>query len=187
MLPGFGAPKNPRKWAFDTQGGYTPWDFVHFTDQYNKHEHTFTVEADAMRCYELWKDPTSLVTIFDLITDYTELTEEDGPEMAGMTWYYKMGTYPKLELKTQWKRVEDEPGEVLQIVSVDGMPLSALVAFDAKGPNETEVNFQFAYAMPRELGLFEEPIAVHSHVDFILRGCMDSFKQKAESQRSIEG
>jgi len=41
--------------------------------------------------------------------DYTELTEEDGPEMAGMTWYYKMGTYPKLELKTQWKRVEDEP------------------------------------------------------------------------------
>jgi len=104
----------------------------------------FTVEADAMRCYELWKDPTSLVTIFDLITcvdllrlmppapfgdaipspspgelragegtggrrDYTELTEEDGPEMAGMTWYYKMGTYPKLELKTQWKRVEDEP------------------------------------------------------------------------------
>jgi hypothetical protein len=28
----------------------------------------FTVEADAMRCYDLWKDPNSLVTIFDLIT-----------------------------------------------------------------------------------------------------------------------
>jgi hypothetical protein len=26
-----------------------------------------------------------------------------------MTWYYKMGSYPKLELKTQWKRVQDEP------------------------------------------------------------------------------
>jgi hypothetical protein len=37
------------------------------------------------------------------------LTEDDGPEMAGMTWYYKMGSYPKLELKTQWKRVQDEP------------------------------------------------------------------------------
>lgn len=28
--------------------------------------------------------------------------------MVGMTWYYKMGTYPKLELKTQWQRVQDE-------------------------------------------------------------------------------
>lgn len=28
----------------------------------------FTVETDAMRCYDLWKDPNSLVTIFDLIT-----------------------------------------------------------------------------------------------------------------------
>jgi len=55
------------------------------------------------------------------------------------------------------------------------------------GVRGAQVNFQFAYAMPRELGLFEEPIAVHSNVDFILRGCMDSFKQKAESQRSIEG
>jgi hypothetical protein len=32
------APK--REWAFDTQGGYTPWDFVHFTNQWNKHKHT---------------------------------------------------------------------------------------------------------------------------------------------------
>jgi hypothetical protein len=50
-----------------------------------------------------------------------------------------------------------------------------------------QVFFQFSYAMPRELGLFEEPIAVHSHVDWILRGYMDFFKQKAESPRSIEG
>jgi hypothetical protein len=33
-------------------------------------------------------------------------------------------------------------GKVLQIKSVDGMPLSALVEFDAKGPNETEVRWR---------------------------------------------
>jgi hypothetical protein len=58
---------------------------------------------------------------------------------------------------------------------------------DARGGMGAQVFFQFSYAMPRELGLFEEPIAVHSHVDWILRGYMDFFKQKAESPRSIEG
>lgn len=44
---------------------------------------------------------------------------------------------------------------MLQIVSVDGMPLSALVAFDAKGPNETEVRpGKLVFFFPREGGRY---------------------------------
>jgi len=169
----------------NTEGGYTPFEFVSFTDQLLKHEISIDVAASPEECYEAWKDPKMLASCFEFVTDYTDLTDdategEPATECAGMTVMYKLGTYPTLQLKFEWSRVDDVPGRGLGVQSDEGMPMMASVEFDADESGSTKNTFKICYSMPRQLGLFEDPLVVHRNMDMLLNQYMKNVKAYIE-------
>jgi hypothetical protein len=98
-------------WA-GRRGGYTPFEYVDFTDEDVLHEVQVTVDKPREHVFEVWADRLNYGEWFSLLGQ--AVLHADSPELASYFVFYKWGQLPPLELYATLARDLEESESVLE-------------------------------------------------------------------------
>lgn len=173
-----------------SSGGYTPFEFIEFSNIVLKHEVSIRVKAPPSHCYQVWHNRCNWMEWFDLI-DEMGFHEEDR-NLVSMYLWYRWALTPYLELYLTLGRSKDEENKYIVEEPVEGMPLVAAVLFQedggktdntdssTSGSGSTIVTLRIGYQLPKVLYEFAGKLAVYADVDEKLRVAMKKMKGFAE-------
>ena len=169
-------------WA-GRRGGYTPFEFVDFTDEDVLHEVQVRVRKPRSHVFEVWADRLNYGEWFSLLGQ--AVLHADSPELASYFVFYRWGRLPPLELYATLQR-ELEAGEAVLERSVDGWDLAVGAFFeddDSEGEagTSTIVTLRLGYALPAPLAEHVGSVGVYGHVEEILQSDMRAMKRFIES------
>jgi len=167
-------------WA-GRRGGYTPFEYVDFTDEDVLHEVQVTVDKPREHVFEVWADRLNYGEWFSLLGQ--AVLHADSPELASYFVFYKWGQLPPLELYATLARDLEESESVLER-SVDGWDLAVGAFFEpdrADPRNKTVVTLRLGYALPAPLAEHVGSVGIYGHVEEILRADMRAMKRFIES------
>lgn len=169
----------PFQGARKPEGGYTPHEFVIFTDRPLRHEVTVTVAVPRAAVYEAWQEPLNWLEWFSPIDQMA--FHEDNPDLVTMYLWYRWARTPYLELFSTLRRTRSEEGVHMLWEPAEGAPLvAALLLEDAPGGG-TRATLRLSYLIPKVLWEFAGSVAVYGDVDDLLRGCMESMARYLEA------
>lgn len=170
---------SPPAWA-GRRGGYTPFEYVDFTDEDVLHEVQITVNKPRKHVYEVWADRLNYGEWFSLLGQ--AVLHADSPELASYFVFYRWGQLPPLELYATLARDLEENESVLER-SVDGWDLAVGAFFeDEEGDaNKTAVTLRLGYALPAPLAEHVGSVGIYGHVEEILRADMRAMKRFIET------
>ncbi|GAB4820294.1 hypothetical protein N2152v2_007340 [Parachlorella kessleri] len=151
-------------------GGYTPFEFISFSEIVLRHELVQRVEAPVAKCFQIWKDRFNWMQWFDMIEE-VGFHEEDANLMSMFFWY-RWASTPFLELFVTLERTECEENKHIMEEPVGGAPLVAAVLFEEQGPQATLVRLRISYQLPEVLRDFAGQMAVWGDVDRKLQASM---------------
>jgi len=169
-----------------SSGGYTPFEFIEFSNIVLKHEVSIRVKAPPSHCYQVWHNRCNWMEWFDLI-DEMGFHEEDR-NLVSMYLWYRWALTPFLELYLTLGRTKDEENKYIVEEPVEGMPLVAAVLFQQDDGSSTDngtdsgtvVTLRVGYQLPKVLYEFAGKLAVYADVDEKLRVAMKKMKGFAE-------
>lgn len=162
------------------EGGYTPFEFIEFTDIAMKHEVTVHVDRPISDCYKVWDSRLNWMQWFDMI-DEVGFHEEE-PSYMSMYMWYRWATTPFLELYVTLDRTEEEENKYIVEEPVEGFPLVAAVLFHSEDDDAgTGVTLRISYLLPKVLYEFAGQMAVYADVNKKLQKCMDKMKSVVEA------
>ncbi len=167
-------------WA-GRRGGYTPFEYVDFTDEDVLHEVQVRVSKPRSHVFEVWADRLNYGEWFSLLGQ--AVLHADSPELASYFVFYRWGTLPPLELYATLSR-EVEPGESVLERSVDGWDLAVGAFFEADPADPeaaTLVTLRLGYALPAPLAEHVGSVGIYGHVEEILRSDMQAMKRFVET------
>ncbi|EIE18215.1 hypothetical protein COCSUDRAFT_60416 [Coccomyxa subellipsoidea C-169] len=174
-------PPRLRKEDFPVTGGrnrgYTPFEYITFTDELIEHTLSIQVDAPVSKVYRVWANRINYNEWFDLIGQVVLHTED--PEYASYFLFYKWGQLPTLELYVTLQRTAVENDYILER-AVDGMDLSVGAYFREK-EGGTEVSLRVAYLLPEQLHQYVGPVGVWGDVNDILQENLDMMKVFVEA------
>ncbi|CAL8469745.1 g9287 [Coccomyxa elongata] len=156
--------------------GYTPFEYITFTDELIQHTLTVQVDAPVSKVYRIWANRLNYNEWFDLIGQMVLHTED--PEYASYFLFYKWGQLPTLELYVTLMRTLEENEYVIER-AVDGMDLSVGAYFKEKDGG-TEVNLRVAYLLPEQLRQYVGPVGVWGDINDILQENLEVMKEFVE-------
>lgn len=176
----------------DTEGGYTPWQFVRVSDEKVNHEITIEVAASMEDCFSVWADRLNYCQWFHLIKEMGVMPSEDPEEdekYCGLWMRYKWGMMPELELFTVLeKTLQAVDGDKAAIMeqSVDGFPLIGSVEFvrqpdSSDGTPVTHVTLNMSYFVPEYLLEFVGSLGTYGDVNDLLAECMLTYASFCET------
>ncbi len=167
-------------------GGYTPFEFIEFTNIPMKHEVSIAVERPVGDCYKVWESRINWMQWFDMI-DEVGFHEEE-PSYMSMYMWYRWATTPFLELYVTLDRTQEEVNKYILEEPVEGFPLVAAVLFtegDDGGSGgrgaSTIVTLRVSYLLPKVLYEFAGQLAVYGDVNRKLEKCMEKMKSVVEA------
>ena len=170
-------------------GGYTPFEFIEFTNIPMKHEVTIAVDRPVGDCYKVWESRINWMQWFDMI-DEVGFHEEE-PSYMSMYMWYRWATTPFLELYVTLDGTQEEENKYILEEPVEGFPLVAAVLFtEAEGNDEvgsggrgtsTIVTLRVSYLLPKVLLEFAGQLAVYGDVNRKLEACMEKMKSVVEA------
>ena len=169
-------------WA-GRRGGYTPFEYVDFTDEDVLHEVQLRVRKPRAHVFEVWADRLNYGEWFSLLGQ--AVLHADSPELASYFVFYRWGRLPPLELYATLSR-ELEAGESVLERSVDGWDLAVGAFFeddvaDDDGTAATLVTLRLGYALPAPLAEHVGSVGVYGHVEEILQADMRAMKRFIEA------
>ncbi|BDA47792.1 hypothetical protein COCOBI_11-0490 [Coccomyxa sp. Obi] len=156
--------------------GYTPFEYITFTDELIQHTLTVQVDAPVSKVYRIWANRLNYNEWFDLIGQMVLHTED--PDYASYFLFYKWGQLPTLELYVTLMRTLEENEFVVER-AVDGMDLSVGAYFKEKDGG-TEVNLRVAYLLPEQLRQYVGPVGVWGDINDILQENLEVMKDFVE-------
>jgi uncharacterized membrane protein len=169
-------------------GGYTPFEFIEFTNIPMKHEVSIAVDRPVGDCYKVWESRINWMQWFDMI-DEVGFHEEE-PSYMSMYMWYRWATTPFLELYVTLDRTQEEENKYILEEPVEGFPLVAAVLFtedvggeDVGGEDGggTIVTLRVSYLLPKVLHEFAGQLAVYGDVNRKLETCMEKMKSVVEA------
>jgi uncharacterized membrane protein len=164
--------------------GYTPFEFLEFTDIPLKHEVSIWVDRPVSDCYKIWDNRLNWMQWFDMI-DEVGFHEEE-PSYISMYLWYRWATTPFLELYVTLDRTQQEENKYILEEPVEGLPLVAAVLFQegdeeaGGGGGGTTVTLRLSYLLPTVLKEFAGQLAVYGDVDKKLQKSMVRMKAFTE-------
>jgi uncharacterized membrane protein len=163
------------------EGGYTPFEFIEFTNIPMKHEVTVRVERPISDCYKVWDSRLNWMQWFDMIDEIGFHEEE--PSYMSMYMWYRWATTPFLELYVTLERTEEKVNKYILEEPVEGFPLVAAVLFHSDGDDDpaTTITLRISYLLPKVLHEFAGRMAVYGDVNKKLQKCMDKMKHVVEA------
>lgn len=172
-------------WA-GRRGGYTPFEFVSFSDDDVLHDITVTVAAPLPTVYAVWADRANYGEWFSLITQSVHHVGDES--LASYFVFYAHGTLPPLELYATLKR-DLIPNEAILERAVDGWDIAAGVFFaaDETDAAKTTVTLRIGYALPAQLADAVGAVAVYGDVEEMLRADMAAMAAFVEEHAAADG
>lgn len=166
-------------WA-GRRGGYTPFEYVDFTEEDVLHEVKISVSKNKEHVYEVWADRLNYGEWFSLLGQ--AVLHADDPTLASYFVFYQWGLLPPLELYATLER-DLEPGESVLERSVDGWDLAVGAFFesDENDSEKTNVTLRLGYALPAPLAEHVGSVGIYGHVEEILQSDMRAMKRFIES------
>lgn len=162
------------------EGGYTPFEFIEFTNIPMKHEVAIQVDRNISDCYKVWDSRLNWMQWFDMIDEIGFHEEE--PSYMSMYMWYRWATTPFLELYVTLERTQEEVNKYILEEPVEGFPLVAAVLFHAEeGETRTTVTLRLSYLLPKVLQEFAGQMAVYADVNKKLERCMEKMKSVVEA------
>lgn len=164
--------------------GYTPFEFLEFTNIPLKHEVSIWVDRPVADCYKIWDNRLNWMQWFDMI-DEVGFHEEE-PSYISMYLWYRWATTPFLELYVTLDRTQQEENKYILEEPVEGLPLVAAVLFQegdeeaGGGGGGTTVTLRLSYLLPTILKEFAGQLAVYGDVDKKLQKSMVKMKAFTE-------
>jgi uncharacterized membrane protein len=163
--------------------GYTPFEFLEFTNIPLKHEVSIWVDRPVADCYKIWDNRLNWMQWFEMI-DEVGFHEEE-PSYISMYLWYRWATTPFLELYVTLDRTQQEENKYILEEPVEGLPLVAAVLFqegdeEAGTDGGTTVTLRLSYLLPTILKEFAGQLAVYGDVDKKLQKSMVKMKAFAE-------
>lgn len=170
-------------WA-GRRGGYTPFEYVDFTEEDVLHEVQVRVRRPRAHVFEVWADRLNYGEWFSLLGQ--AVLHADAPELASYFIFYRWGRLPPLELYATLQRELGEEGESVLERSVDGWDLAVGAFFEDDGADDdgtasTLVTLRLGYALPAPLAEHVGSVGVYGHVEEILRADMLAMKAFIET------
>ncbi|PSC70811.1 cyclase dehydrase [Micractinium conductrix] len=165
--------------GIEGRAGYTPYEFIDFTDINLKHEVVTRVDKPISEVYALWEDRLNWPSWFTMIE---EVGFQEGEEdLCALNMWYRWAMTPWLQLYVALRRTQAEKNKYILEEPVDGAPLVAAVLFqEDDGRGGTLVTLRISYLLPRVLAEYAGQIAVYGDVDRKLQGCMARMKEVVE-------
>lgn len=162
------------------EGGYTPFEFIEFTNIPMKHEVTMRVDRNISDCYKVWDSRLNWMQWFEMIDEIGFHEEE--PSYMSMYMWYRWATTPFLELYVTLERTQEEVNKYILEEPVEGFPLVAAVLFHAEDDvPQTTVTLRISYLLPKVLHEFAGQMAVYADVNKKLEKCMEKMKSVIEA------
>jgi uncharacterized membrane protein len=164
--------------------GYTPFEFLEFTNIPLKHEVSIWVDRPVADCYKIWDNRLNWMQWFEMI-DEVGFHEEE-PSYISMYLWYRWATTPFLELYVTLDRTQQEENKYILEEPVEGLPLVAAVLFQegdeeaGGGGGGTTVTLRLSYLLPTLLKEFAGQLAVYGDVDKKLQKSMVKMKAFTE-------
>jgi len=164
--------------------GYTPFEFLEFTNIPLKHEVSIWVDRPVADCYKIWDNRLNWMQWFEMI-DEVGFHEEE-PSYISMYLWYRWATTPFLELYVTLDRTQQEENKYILEEPVEGLPLVAAVLFQegdeeaGGGGGGTTVTLRLSYLLPTILKEFAGQLAVYGDVDKKLQKSMLKMKAFTE-------
>ena len=172
-----------------SSGGYTPFEFIEFTEVILKHEVGIQVKSPVSHCYTVWHNRLNWLQWFDFI-DEMGFHEEDRSMVSIFLWYRWAAT-PFLELFVTMQRTHEKENKYILEEPVEGTPLMVGVLFqdDGDSPASTLVTLRVAYQLPKVLYEFAGKLAVYADVEEKLQHSMlemKSFVERLGEQEALQ-
>lgn len=162
------------------EGGYTPFEFIEFTNIPMKHEVAIQVDRNISDCYKVWDSRLNWMQWFDMIDEIGFHEEE--PSYMSMYMWYRWATTPFLELYVTLERTQEEVNKYILEEPVEGFPLVAAVLFHAdEDVPQTTITLRISYLLPKVLYEFAGQMAVYADVNKKLDKCMAKMKSVVEA------
>ena len=164
------------------EGGFTPFEFIEWTNIPMKHEVTIAVDRPIGDCYKVWESRINWLQWFDMI-DEVGFHEEE-PSYMSMYMWYRWATTPFLELYVTLDRTQEEENKYILEEPVEGFPLVAAVLFTKERDDDaaaTLVTLRVSYLLPKVLHEFAGQLAVYGDVNRKLEKCMEKMKGVVEA------
>ncbi|KAL4451345.1 hypothetical protein ABPG77_009417 [Micractinium sp. CCAP 211/92] len=165
------------------KAGYTPYDFIDFTDIPLKHELVTKVDRPVSEVYALWADRLNWPDWFGMIEEVG--FREDDDSLCALNMWYRWAMTPWLELYVALRRTKAEVDKYIVEEPQDGAPIVAAALFqEAEGGAATLVTLRVSYLLPRVLLEYAGQMAVYGDVDRKLSKCMARMKECIEGSDS---
>lgn len=164
------------------EGGFTPFEFIEWTNIPMKHEVSIAVDRPVGDCYKVWESRINWMQWFDMI-DEVGFHEEE-PSYMSMYMWYRWATTPFLELYVTLERTQEEENKYILEEPVEGFPLVAAVLFTERESHQgdgTLVTLRLSYLLPKVLHEFAGQLAVYGDVNRKLEKCMEKMKSVIEA------
>ncbi len=162
------------------EGGYTPFEFIEFTNIPMKHEVAIQVDRKISDCYKVWDSRLNWMQWFDMIDEIGFHEEE--PSYMSMYMWYRWATTPFLELYVTLERTQEEQDKYILEEPVEGFPLVAAVLFHAdEDAPQTTITLRISYLLPKVLHEFAGQMAVYADVNKKLEKCMEKMRNVVEA------
>ncbi|KAL4420738.1 hypothetical protein ABPG75_010394 [Micractinium tetrahymenae] len=161
------------------KAGYTPYDFIDFTDIPLKHELVTKVDRPISEVYALWADRLNWPDWFGMIEEIGFREGDD--DLCALNMWYRWAMTPWLELYVALRRTKAEANKYIVEEPEDGAPIVAAALFqEAEGGAGTLVTLRVSYLLPRVLLEYAGQMAVYGDVDRKLAKCMARMKECIE-------
>ena len=128
------------------ESGYTPFEFIEFTNIPLKHQVSVWVDRGISDCYKIWDFRLNWMQWFDMIDEIGFHEEE--PSYMSMYMWYRWATTPFLELYVTLERTKEEVNKYILEEPVEGLPLVAAVLFQEGEEGGTVVTLRISYLLP---------------------------------------
>lgn len=157
------------------KAGYTPYDFIDYTDIPLKHELVTKVDRPVSEVYALWADRLNWPDWFGMIEEVGFREGDD--DLCALNMWYRWAMTPWLELYVALRRTKAEVNKYIVEEPEDGAPIVAAALFqEAEGGASTLVTLRVSYLLPRVLLEYAGQMAVYGDVDRKLSKCMARMK-----------
>lgn len=160
--------------------GYTPANYITYSDQMVQHWHSVVVHAPRSVCFQFFSDWNRLVDFLDLVSQIG--LDPATPDKALFQCFYRHELLPVMEIVFVLQKTRVVPDERIEFETVWGMPMTGLVTFDElPGEQGTRVSLQLQHAIP---GLLLElrvgPFGLTGSLGPIFQHNLDDFKRLVE-------
>ncbi|EFN50851.1 hypothetical protein CHLNCDRAFT_141763 [Chlorella variabilis] len=171
--------------GIEGKAGYTPYEFIDFTDIQLKHELVARVERPISEVYALWENRLNWPEWFGMIEEVG--FKEGDDDVCALNLWYRWAMTPWLELYVALRRTQAERDKYFVEEPEDGAPLVAAVLFqEEEGSAATLVTLRVSYLLPRGWFEFAGQLVVYGDVDRKLTRCRVRMKEWVESVEDVQ-